>query len=106
MAIAVEHFHRQHKVFALIGIGDEQRFGGAILFAVVQVQLLHILVGVADPDEGAQLRITFGDALAQHVLLSMAPAVAEQVDAGRRTEEALLVAVGFLRHLYMETFLY
>ena len=30
LAVAVEHLHRQHKVFALVRVGDEERLGRAI----------------------------------------------------------------------------
>lgn len=98
----VKHLHRQHKVFPLVRVGYEQRLGRTVLLPVVQVQLLHVLVRVADADERAQLRRLLRLALAQHLLLAQPPAVAEQVDAGRRAEEALLVAVGLLGDLGVE----
>lgn len=30
LAVAVEHFHRQHEMFALVRVGDEERLGRAI----------------------------------------------------------------------------
>ena len=65
----------------------------------VEVELLHVLVGVADTDEGAELRSLLGLPCPRHLLPLLPPSVAVEVDAGRRTEEALLVAVGLLRHL-------
>lgn len=52
---AVEHLHAQHEMLALVGVGDEQRFGRAVLLAVVEVELLHVVVRVADSDEGTKL---------------------------------------------------
>ena len=57
-AIAVEHFERQHKVFSLVRIRDEQCFGSAIVFAI-EVELLHVLIGISDADEGTQLGALF-----------------------------------------------
>lgn len=65
----------------------------------VEVQLLHVLVGVADADERAQLAALLALAGALHLLALPPPAVAVEVDAGRRAEEPLLVAVRLLRHL-------
>jgi hypothetical protein len=72
----------------------------------VEVQLLHVLVRVADADEGAQLRggLRFGSrrsvsrCLALDGLPPPPPSVAIQVDARGRAEESLLVTVRFLRH--------
>ena len=76
----------------------------------VEVELLHVLVRVADADEGAELRrgLGLGGAGAAGLRLALdglappPPAVAVQVDARRRAEEALLVAVRLLRHLGVE----
>lgn len=76
VSIAVEHLHRQHKMFALIRIGNEQRLGRAILFAI-QIELLHILIRTTDADEGAQLSAMFTLALLQHLLVTAAPTAAE-----------------------------
>ncbi len=57
-AVAVEHFQRQHKVFSLVRIRDEQCFGSAVMFAI-EVELLHVLIGVSDADEGTQLGVLF-----------------------------------------------
>lgn len=102
MSAAVEHLHRQHEVFPLVRVRNVKCLGGAILFAVVQIELLHVLVGVADTNKGAKLRGLFGLAVPEHLLLAHPPAVAEQVDAGRRTEESLLVAVRFLSDFRVE----
>lgn len=99
MSRPVEHFNREHKVFSFIRIRNIQSLGGTILLAIVQVQLLHVLIGVADADEGAQLRGLLCLAFAQHLLLTQPPALPEQVDTGWRAEEPLLVAVRLLRHL-------
>ena len=75
LAVAVKHFHRKHKVFAFVRIGDEKGLCGAITLSrrkklkrlqqwgeemktyfAVEVELLHILIRVADTDESAQLR--------------------------------------------------
>jgi len=71
VSVAVEHFHREHKVLALVRVGDEKRLGRAVLLAV-EVELLHVLVRVADADERAQLRALLGLAVLQHLLLKSA----------------------------------
>lgn len=102
MAVPIEHLDGQHEVFSLVRVGYVKGLGGTVLLAVVEVELLHVLVGVADADEGAQLRRLLGLSLAQHALASQPPPITEQVDARRRAEEALLVAVRLLRHLGMQ----
>ena len=52
--VAVEHLEAEHEVFPLVTVADEEGLGGAVVLPV-EVQLLHLLVGVADADEGAQL---------------------------------------------------
>ena len=99
MSTSVEHLYAQHKVFPFVGVGDEEGFGGAILFAVVEVQLLHVVVRIADADEGAELRGLFTFAFSYHLLLPQSPALAKEVDARRGTEESLFIAVRFLGHL-------
>lgn len=93
MPAAIEHLYAQHKVLSLVGVGDEEGLGGAVLLAVVEVELLHVVVRVADPDEGTELRRLLAFAFADHLLLPHPPALAEEVYAGRGTEEALFVAV-------------
>ena len=68
----------------------------------VQVQLLHLLVAVADADEGTELSALLRLALPLHLLPLLPPAVTVEVDARRGTEESLLVAVGLLGHLGVE----
>lgn len=55
VAIAIEHFHRQHEVLPFVRIRNEQRFRRTILFAIVQVQLLHIVLRITDANECTQL---------------------------------------------------
>lgn len=93
VAAAVEHFHREHKVLALVRVGDVESLCRAVLLAVVQIQLLHILIRIADADESAQLGTLLALALAQHLLLTHPPAVAEEVDARWWAEKPFLVAV-------------
>lgn len=76
VTIAVEHFHREHKMLTLIGIGNEQRLGRAILFAI-QIELLHILIRTADANEGAQLSAMLTLTLLQHLLVTATPTAAE-----------------------------
>lgn len=99
MSTSVEHLYAQHKVFPLVGVGDEESFGSAILFSIVEVQLLHVVVGIADANEGAQLRGLFTFTFSYHLLLPQSPAFAKEVDAWRWTEESLFIAVRFLGHL-------
>jgi len=98
VADVIEHSHHQHEVLPFVRVRDEQRFRGAILFAVVEVQRLQLLVGAPDTDERAHLRIRLGHAFAQQLLLPESPSVAEQIDARWRTKEPLFVAVRLLRH--------
>jgi len=69
VAVSVEHFHREHKVLPLVRVGDEEGFGRAVLFPV-EVELLHVLVRVADADERAQLRTLLRLAVFQHLFLN------------------------------------
>ena len=85
----------------LVAVGDEEGFRGAVVLSI-QVQLLHLLVGVADADEGAQLRVVLRGAGAVQLLPLALPALAVEVDARRRAEEPLFVAVGLLRDLREE----
>lgn len=68
--------------------------------------MLHVLIRVADADESAELRGGFGfcgrgpvgGGFALDGLAPPPPSVAVEVDARRRAEEALLVAVRLLGH--------
>lgn len=93
---AVEHFYGEHEVFALVRVGYVEGFRGAVLLAVVEVELLHVLVRVADADEGAELGGLFGFAFAEHLFLAQSPAITEEVYARGRAEEAFFVAVRLL----------
>lgn len=98
----VEHLHRQHEVLPLVGVGYVQSFGGAVLFAVVEVQLLHVVVGVPYADEGAELGRLIGVSVPEHLFVAETPPFAEEIDAGGRAEEAFFVAVGLLGDLRVE----
>lgn len=102
MPVSIEHLHGQHEVFPLIGVRYVQGLSGAVLLAIVKVQLLHVLVGVADANEGAQLGRLLCLTLTQHALAPQPPAIPKKVNARRRAEEALFVAVRFLRDLGMQ----
>lgn len=99
VSIAIEQFHRQHEMFSFVGVGNEQRFGRTVLLAIVQVQLLHVLIRIADADKRAQLGSLLRFAVAMHFLLSVAPAVAKQVNTRWRTEETFLITIWFLSNL-------
>jgi len=96
VADVVKHPDHQHEVLPFVRVRDEQRFGGAILLSVVQVQRLQLLIGAADTDERAHLRVGLRHPFPKQLFLAKSPAVAKQVDAGRRTEEPLFVSVRFL----------
>ena len=85
-------------MLALVRVGDEQGLGGAEVLGVEQ-ERLHFALRVADADQGGYLRRLLAAAAVEQLLALDRPPVAHQVDARRRTEEALLVAVGLLRHL-------
>lgn len=102
MTIPIEHLDGQHKVFSFVGVRYVEGLSGAVLLAIVEVKLLHVLVGVADADEGTQLRGLLRLTLAQHALAPQPPSVPEQVDAGWWAEEALFVAVRLLGHFRMQ----
>ena len=53
-AVAVEHLEGQLEMLPLITVTDEEGLGGTVV-PPVEVELLHVQVRVADPDEGAQL---------------------------------------------------
>ena len=76
--------------------------GTRTLYLSVEVELLHVLLGRADADVGAELRPAVGLPVALHLLALPPPAVAVKVDARRGAEEPLLVAVRLLRHLGVE----
>lgn len=42
------------EVFPLVCVGDVEGLGGAVLLGA-EVELLHVLLGGADTDEGTQL---------------------------------------------------
>lgn len=44
LAVAVEHFHRQHEMFALVRVGDEERLGRAITLFLIQTNQFQFLV--------------------------------------------------------------
>ena len=75
-------------------------------YFAVQIELLHILIRVADPDESAELRGglslgrrgSVGGRFALDGLTAAPPPVTVEVDARRRAEEPFLIAVRFLRH--------
>lgn len=98
VAIAIEHFHRQHEMLPFVRVGYEERLGRTVLFAI-EIQLLHVLVTAADANECAQLCPLLALALLQHLLVASPPSAAKQVDAGWGAEETLLIAIGFLGHL-------
>ena len=39
--VSVEHFQRQHEVFPLVRVGDEQGLGGAVVLEVLRKKLLY-----------------------------------------------------------------
>lgn len=98
VAIAIEHFHRQHEMLPLVRVGYEECLGRTVLFAI-EIQLLHVLVTATDANKCAQLCTLLALALLQHLLIASPPAAAEQINAGWRAEETLLIAIGFLGHL-------
>ena len=94
-SIAIEHFQRELEVFSLITIRYKEGLGSAVV-ATVEVQLLHVKVRVANSDKSTELGSLLAVSHAQQFLSLVPPAVSVQVDAGRRTEESLLVPVGLL----------
>ena len=40
MAVEVEHLQREHEVLPLVGVGDEQRLGGAVVLEVDRKELV------------------------------------------------------------------
>ena len=100
-AVPVEHLQREHEVLPLVRVRYEERLRGAVVLPI-EVELLHVLVRVADADEGAELRTLLRFSCPLHLLPLPPPSVAVEIDAGGRTEEALLVAVGLLGHLGVE----
>ena len=56
VAGAVEHLDGEHEVFALVRVRDEERFGRGVM-ATFQVELLHFLIRLTDPDEGTSLKV-------------------------------------------------
>ena len=77
-----------------------------LFYFAVEVELLHILIGIADADESAELRSGFslcrwgsvGCGFALDGLASPPPSVAVEVDTRRRAEETFLVTVRLLGH--------
>lgn len=98
VAIAIEHFNRQHEMLPLVRVGYEECLGRTVLLAI-EIQLLHVLVTAPNPNKCAQLCTLLALALLQHLLIASPPAAAKQIDAGWRAEETLLIAIGFLGHL-------
>ena len=66
-SVAVEHLEAEHEVFPLVTVADEEGLGGAVVLPV-EVELLHLLVGVADANEGAQLAAVLRLPLGYHLL--------------------------------------
>ena len=71
----------------------------------IKIQLLHILLAIPNPNKGAQLRVMLVIGMPLYLVLLLLPALAEEVDAGRGAEEALLVAVRLLGHLMLKNIL-
>lgn len=99
VTVSVEHFYAQHKMFPFVRVRYEERLRSAILFPVVQIQLLHVVVWVSDSNEGTELGRLLTLPFSDHLLLAESPALAEEVNARRRTEESLLVAIRLLSYL-------
>src|SRR5438093_502192 len=72
------------------------------IYLAIKVQLLHILITVSDADKCAKLSSLFGFALLEHLLPLPPPTFSEQVDAGWRAKEPLLVPVRFLSHFRVQ----
>lgn len=53
----------------------------------LQIELLHLLLAVADPDEGARLGLLLGATLPLHALQLLLPAGAQQIHARRGAEK-------------------
>ena len=70
-----------------------------IPYLSVEIQLLHVLIRVPNPDERAQLRPLLRLPRPQHLLPLPPPAVAVQIHAGRGAEETLLIPVRLLGDL-------
>ena len=66
-SVSIEHLEAEHEVFPLVTVADEEGLGGAVVFAV-EVELLHLLVRVADANECAQLAAVLRLTMRHHLL--------------------------------------
>ena len=104
MSATIKHFHRKHKMLPLIRVRNVKCLCRAILFTIVQVELLHVLVGITDSDKRAQLGGLLALSFSKHLFLTHSPSISKQIDTWRRTEESFFVTVRFLRNLRMKDY--
>ena len=53
---SVKHLDGEHEVFTFVRVRDEQSLGRGVM-ASLQVELLHLLIRLTDPDKGTSLEI-------------------------------------------------